>query len=161
LSHHFRCRPCEEPPCTRISPQLTYPCRITPGQQAKRGSNIVPLPPRCCRNDNVFPVQRLFLIGSSQRRRTLLFEPLRAACTRKLTPFCASKQMSTLSLESAPPNRQRSGAGQQACSTEPAFTTSARYAFTRCPLRYPSARCRRCTVGSNNGGFESRGRVQR
>jgi len=45
-SDHFLCLPCGGPSLARNSPKLRLSCCITPGQPAKRGSNIVSSPPQ-------------------------------------------------------------------------------------------------------------------
>lgn len=95
--------------CTAVTQRLETLTEVGVGVRKPPIGVRVSSPPRCCRNYNVFPVHRLYFIGFSQRRKTLMFEPLCAGGHSETHAVCGSKQMSTLSPESVPPSRHRTG----------------------------------------------------
>ena len=58
--------------------QLGLESRVIPVQRPRRGSNLVPSPPPCCRNNNVSPVQSAYFVGNSQPSQLSMFEPPRS-----------------------------------------------------------------------------------
>jgi len=61
------------------------------------GSNIVPLPPRCCRENNVFPVQRQYFICTRQPRQMAMSETPACRPHRSRNEARARKQLSARS----------------------------------------------------------------
>ena len=80
------------------------------------GSNIVPLPPRCCRENNVFPVQRQYFICTRQPRQMAMSEPLRVGRIAVETRLAPASSCRRARPESVSPTR-RSEDSAARCTT--------------------------------------------